>query len=53
MKIKITSRDVKYFILGIFTIILIDILVDLSGAKQALIDGYNTTIRTNNVENIN
>jgi len=49
---KITSRDIKFFLIGIFTIIFIDILVDFKNAKKSFMDGYNSARHSNKIENI-
>jgi hypothetical protein len=38
---KITSRDVKFFFLGILTIFIINTIMDWEGAKKSFKEGYN------------
>lgn len=40
MKIKITGRDVKFFFLGVLTIILIDLVLDWNNNIQSFKEGY-------------
>jgi len=37
----ITNRDVKAFFLGVLFIMLLDLIFDWNGTKQAFLDGYN------------
>jgi hypothetical protein len=41
---KITGRDVKFFLLGVLTIFIIDTIMDWEGAKKSFKDGYNNAI---------
>jgi len=38
---KITGRDVKFFLLGVLTIFVINTIMDWEGAKKSFKDGYN------------
>lgn len=38
---KITKRDIKFFVLGLFTMIIVDIISDWEGSVQSFKDGYN------------
>lgn len=42
-KIGITKRDVKFFFLGILTLIIIDIVFNWPDAKKSFMDGWNST----------
>jgi len=37
----ITKRDLKAFFFGVIFIMLIDLIFDWNGTKQAFLDGYN------------
>ncbi len=37
---KITKRDVKFFVLGILTVFIIDIIMDWEGVKKSFIEGF-------------
>ena len=37
---KITTRDIAFFMLEIFTIFIIETLVDWEGSKKSFKDGY-------------
>jgi hypothetical protein len=39
---SITKRDIKFFVFGILFLILIDIILNLSGAKQSFLAGFNS-----------
>ena len=39
---KIAGRDVKVFILGVLTVIIIDTIMDWEGAKESFKEGYNS-----------
>ena len=39
---KITKRDLGYFVLGFFTFFLIETIVDWEGTKKAFSDGWNS-----------
>ena len=41
MKLKITGRDIKFFFLGVFTILIIDIALDFDGFKKSIAQGWN------------
>lgn len=41
MKRKITSRDITFFILGFFSLFLIDLVLDWDNNVQAFKDGAN------------
>lgn len=41
MNIKITKRDVSFFLWGILAVILIDLVVYWDSNVQAMKDGYN------------
>ena len=40
INMKITTRDIAFFMLGIFTIFIIETLVDWEGSKKSFKDGY-------------
>ena len=43
---KINKRDVQFFILGILTCFIVDLIVDWQGAKEAFNKGYNEGLKT-------
>lgn len=51
MKMKITGRDVKFFFLDVFTIILIDVILDFESVKNGFFDGYNAARNDAKIEN--
>jgi hypothetical protein len=38
---SITKRDVKFFLLGILLVLIIDLIFNWPDAKQGFLDGYN------------
>jgi len=38
---KITGRDLRFFLLGILALFIIDTIMDWEGAKKSFRDGYN------------
>lgn len=38
---KITKRDVKFFVLGFFTLFLIETIMDWEGSKESFKKGFN------------
>lgn len=50
MKIKITKRDVGFFFLGIFSIFLLDTILNWDQAVEAFKEGYNSTIKNENLK---
>lgn len=40
MNLKIKMRDVRFFFLGVFTILLIEAIFDWKSVKQDFIDGF-------------
>lgn len=40
-KLNITKRDVKFFFLGVITVIIIDTLINWKESKRSFIDGFN------------
>jgi hypothetical protein len=40
---SITKRDLKFFAFGILTMIALDLLLNLTEAKHAFLDGYNNS----------
>jgi len=42
---KITRRDIKFFVLGILTVFIIDLILDWEGAKKSFIEGYNAATK--------
>jgi len=43
---KITKRDIKFFVLGVLTVFIIDIIVDWEGAKKSFIEGFESACKT-------
>ena len=41
-KLKVSKRDITIFILGIFTMLVIDIIFDWESSKKSFIDGWNS-----------
>jgi hypothetical protein len=41
-KMKITKRDIAFFAFGIFTLFIIETIVDWEGNKKSFKDAYNT-----------
>lgn len=39
---KITKRDIKFFVLGILTVFIIDIIMDWEGAKKSFKEGFES-----------
>jgi len=42
-KLSITKRDVSFFLLGILTLIIFDIIFNWSDTKKSFMDGWNST----------
>ncbi len=42
---KITKRDIKFFVLGILTVFIIDIIMDWEGAKKSFIEGVESAYK--------
>ncbi len=42
---KITKRDIKFFVLGILTVFIIDIIVDWEGVKKSFIEGFESAYK--------
>lgn len=42
---KITSRDIKFFILGILTVFIIDLIVDWEGVKKSFKEGSESVYK--------
>ncbi len=40
-KLNITKREIAFFFLGLFTMLVIEIIYDWSDFKKGLIDGWN------------
>ena len=40
MKLKITKRDVLFFFVGVFTVIIIDTVVNWEDSKEAFREGF-------------
>lgn len=40
-KLNITKRDIKFFFLGVLTLIFIDLIINWEENKQAIIEGFN------------
>jgi len=51
MKTKITSRDIKFFFIGVFTIIIIDLFLNWNEFKQGFIDDFNKEINNTQIKN--
>ena len=43
---KITKRDVQFFILGILTCFIVDLVTDWQGTKESFNKGYNEGLKT-------
>ena len=43
MKVNITSRDFKFFILGVFAMLMFVIIYDWDEFEKGFKDGYNST----------
>jgi hypothetical protein len=43
---KITKRDVKFFVLGILTVFIINIIMDWEGVKKSFIEGFEGAYKT-------
>jgi len=50
MKTKITGRDLKFFFLGVLTIILIDMVWDWDNNIKSIKEGYNDARKTDAVK---
>lgn len=44
---KITKRDITFYLLGFLTLFLVETILDLDGAKKAFYEGYNN--KTNQI----
>jgi len=51
MKIKISSRDLKFFLFGIATMFIIVIIFDWNDFVKGFKDGYNDQQNNTNIEN--
>jgi len=51
MKTKITSRDIKFFFIGVFTVIIINFILNFKEFKKGFIDGFNKEINNTQIEN--
>jgi hypothetical protein len=47
---KITKRDIAFFALGIFTIFIIESIIDWNGTKKSFKDGFNSASGIESVE---
>ncbi|MDG1194754.1 MAG: hypothetical protein P8N27_04515 [Polaribacter sp.] len=47
---KITKRDIAFFALGIFTIFIIESIIDWDGSKKSFKDSFNSASGIENVE---
>lgn len=39
--LKITKREIVFFFIGVFAMVLIDVVFDWSDAKKSFMDGFN------------
>lgn len=47
---KITKRDIVFFALGIFTIFIIESIIDWDSTKKSLKDGYDNSREIHSVK---
>lgn len=50
-KIKITMRDVFFFLLGIIAIVIIDAIISWPDARDSFMEGWRDGMRHNTIEN--
>lgn len=46
---KITRRDIKFFLLGILTMFILETVFDWEGSKKSFMDGYNSATQKKDV----
>lgn len=52
-KPKITKRDILFFFLGFFTLLLLEAILDWEGSKKAFTEGYNESRNAAPIERTN
>jgi len=43
---KITKRDIKFFVLGILTMLILESILDWEGVKKSFMEGYESAAKT-------
>ncbi|MCM5662609.1 hypothetical protein [Galbibacter mesophilus] len=47
---KIKSRDIKFFVLGVFAMLLLVVITDWQDVKKSFLEGYNEGAFSESVE---
>lgn len=50
MKLKISKRDISFFLLGILFVIIVDLFLNFEESKQSFMDGYNEARKVFSIE---